>query len=138
MSGEDGTERAVLTQATDFQANLVMVVARSPVNRVVVSRIVERAGLKALAVEPAEAIGALAARRPALVVVDSDAESEDALPLSEAIRAQRLADSRFPVAILLAQRGGGDGHDPLFDAVVPKPITPEMLQPIVERLLALQ
>jgi len=115
----------------------VMIVAASPVNRIVVTRIVERAGLKAMAFSPEAAPSALAEQNPAIVVLDGDPSFDPDLFLAETITKQRRIRHNLPLAVLLTTdaRRKNESAQGSFDAVVVKPITPEVLQPVIDDLM---
>lgn len=117
-----------------------LIVASAPVDRIVLSRIAERACLKVAATAPAEAGEALAAQTPGLVIVDLEARTDGA-PAHEALFA-RLAERRaaspdgLPLVIGLARSAvPTEPPGPCIDATVAKPVTPETLQPLIERLV---
>ena len=103
-------------------ANLgaVLVVGKSNITRVVVSRIVERSGLRPVAESPEGAQRALSRVRPGTVILDGGADNCDCSHLYACLGDQRRASGRnVPRVILLSTRTG----------------TPENLQPVVHRLL---
>lgn len=118
---------------------LALVVASSPINRIVVSRIVQGAGLKVQAETPEDAASALEARVPATVVLDGGADNRECEHLMAKLQALRdNADAGTPFVILLTTQ---DPHadepasEGTVDAIVAKPITPERLQPLIHRML---
>jgi len=119
----------------------VLVVGRSPVNRVVVAKIVERAGLKPISEAPEAAEKALRTLSPGTVVLDGGPDNRDCDALIAGIAAARLANGRpAPAVVLLSNRIGTPQSLDLpnvIDAVVAKPITPECLQPVIDRLAGL-
>lgn len=119
----------------------VLVVGKSPINRVVVAKIVERAGLKPIAEPPETAEKALRTLIPGTVVLDGGPDNRDCDALIAGIEATRIANGRrTPAVILLSNRTGTPESLDLpgvVDAVVAKPITPECLQPVIDRLAAL-
>lgn len=116
-----------------------LVVGNSPVNRVVISRIVEKSGLRPISEDPEAALKTLDAQLPGIVLLDGGADNRDCdllMPSLVALR-QRFG-ARAPRVILLSVRivsGEGISELPVVDAVVAKPITPEVLQPVLNRLL---
>jgi len=118
----------------------VLVVGKSQITRVVVSKIVERSGLHPVSESPDNAERTLATVRPGTVILDGGADNCDCNHLFDAISAQRRVSERStPRVILLSNRLGTPQSltlGPTVDAVVAKPITPESLQPVVDRLLA--
>ena len=119
--------------------SLALVVGKSPVNRVVVSKIVERSGLKPIAETPAAAVGALPLLFPAIIILDGGADNKDCDGLIPAILAlRRSSGNQLPAVILLSARAGSPEAPDLsgiIDAVVTKPFTTDHLQPVVERML---
>lgn len=115
----------------------VLVVARSRVNLVVVSEIVHRCGLRARSESIEGASGHLKSSRPRLVILDGGVENHDCDMLMEDIAAlQRTSETRTPRVIMLSNRNGSIESlslSSLVDEVVAKPITPERLQPVIDR-----
>lgn len=126
----------------DVSANfsLALVVGKSHINRVVVSKIVERAGLKTALEAPETAASALRRLRPAVVILDGGPDNLDCdAALIEIAEQRRAFGVNLPMVILLSTRNRAPGeltHGRAIDAVVAKPFTPETLQPVVERLLS--
>jgi len=123
--------------AADFSK--VLVVGKSPINRVVVSKIVERSGLKPISEPPEIAEKTLTGQLPGAVILDGGPDNKDCDRLMSAIDALRRASGKLlPAVILLSTRNGTPeslGLSSVVDAVVAKPITPERLQPVVDRLV---
>mgnify|MGYP001359654960 CR=1 FL=1 len=114
----------------------IIVVAASPINRIVISRMIERIYLKTAAVSPEAALEAVATNRPVLLIIDEGSHGDlDALLQAVADLRQSSA-SDFPRIVLIVEpsRLGNPGYDGIADAVIAKPIMPETLQPVVERL----
>jgi CheY-like chemotaxis protein len=126
--------------ASEDNLAAVLVVGKSQITRVVVSKIVERSGLRPVSESPENAGRTLTALRPGTVILDGGADNCDCNHLFDSISAQRrVSEHNMPRVILLSNRLGtpqGLTLGPTIDAVVAKPITPESLQPVVERLLA--
>ena len=126
----------------DVSANfsLALVVGKSHINRLVVSKIVERSGLRAVLEAPETASSALRNLRPAVVILDGGPENSDCdAALIEIAEQRRAFGGSLPLVILLSTRNRTPGelsHSRAIDAVVAKPFTPESLQPVVERLLS--
>jgi CheY-like chemotaxis protein len=122
-------------------ANLaaVLVIGKSNITRVVVSKIVERSGLHPVAESPQDGLHALSRVMPGTVILDGGADNCDCNHLYACLSDQRRASGRnIPRVILLSTRAGTPDTlslGPVVDAVVAKPITPESLQPVVDRLL---
>lgn len=122
----------------DVNFGLVLVVGRSPVNNVVVAKIVERAGLRSAVTTPDGAVEIFVSLRPGTVVIDGGSDNSDYDAILSRIELRRSAVGRgIPCVILLSTRNSlADGAPPSpIDAIVAKPFTPESLQPVVERLL---
>jgi len=139
MSSFDNDNGVAAGRGTRPQADFskVLVVGKSPVNRIVVAKIVERAGLKPISEAPESAERALLAHAPGTVVLDGGADNRDCDALIAGIAAARLAGGHKPAVILLSNRVGTPESLDLanvIDAVVAKPITPECLQPVIDRL----
>src|SRR4051812_39126956 len=121
--------------ATDDNLAAVLVIGKSQITRVVVSRIVERAGLRPVSESPENAQRLLLALRPGTVILDGGVDNSDCHHLLACISAQRRVSKRnMPRVILLSTRIGTPESlslGPTVDAVVAKPITPESLQPVV-------
>ncbi|RWM21833.1 MAG: response regulator [Mesorhizobium sp.] len=119
----------------------VLVVGKSPVNRVVVSKIVERSGLKPISESPETAATTLRSLIPGAVVLDGGADNKDCDALMSGIDALRRTSGKArPSVILLSTKNGTPeslGLSSVVDAVVVKPITTERLQPVIDRLVGL-
>lgn len=133
MKQEDQTELVV-----DFSR--ILVAAKSPINRIVLSKIVERAGLKPVVEAPDKAARALNTFIPGVVVLDGGADNRECDEMFPAIaRICSAHRNGLPVVIMLSNCVGtveSLGLSPVIDMVVAKPITPEKLQPVIERLIA--
>jgi CheY-like chemotaxis protein len=119
--------------AADFSK--VLVIGNSPINRVVVSKIVERCGLKPVSGPPETASQAIRMLAPGIVIIDGD--NHDGL--FDALQtARRAAADVAPRIILLSGPADRQAHPvtrDIVDAVVEKPIIPERLQPIIDSLV---
>ncbi|MDF3154004.1 MULTISPECIES: response regulator [Mesorhizobium] len=117
----------------------VLVVGRSPINRVVISKIVERSGLKPISESPDTAARILRSLIPGAVVLDGGADNKDCDNLMSSIDALRRASGKsLPPVILLSTKNGTTeslGLPGVIDVVIAKPITPERLQPVIDRLI---
>ena len=117
----------------------VLVVCKSPINRVVISKIVERSGLKPISESPDTAAKILRSLIPGAVVLDGGADNKDCDNLMASIDALRRASGKsLPAVILLSTKNGTPeslGLSSVIDVVVAKPITPERLQPVIDRLI---
>lgn len=121
----------------DFSA--VFVVAKSPINRIVLAKIVERSGLRPIVETPETAT--LHSPVPGAIILDGGVDNKECERLHSIVAAARIAASgAHPVVILLSNRIGTPqslGLPDIVDAVVAKPITQEKLQPVLERLIAM-
>lgn len=119
----------------------VLVVGKSPINRVVVSKIVEKSGLKPISETPEMAAKTLRTLVPGAVILDGGADNKDCEVLMPGIGAMRRKSGRsLPAVILLSTRIGTAeslGLANVVDVVVTKPITTERLQPVIDRLIEL-
>ncbi|RWN10969.1 MAG: response regulator [Mesorhizobium sp.] len=117
----------------------VLVVGKSPINRVVISKIVERSGLKPISESPDTAARILRSLIPGAVVLDGGADNKDCDNLMSSIDALRRASGKSlpPVILLSTKNGTTESLDlsGIIDVVVAKPITPERLQPVIDRLI---
>ncbi|MDF2388213.1 response regulator [Nostoc ellipsosporum NOK] len=117
----------------------VLVVGKSPINRVVVSKIVERSGLKPVSESPDMAARILRTLVPGAIVLDGGPENKDCDGLMAGIETLRRASAKsLPPVILLSTKTGTPeslGLPSVVDVVVAKPITPERLQPVIDRLV---
>lgn len=115
----------------------VLVVGTSPINRIVVSRIIESAGLKPISETPEGAAKALRVMLPGTVILDGGADDRDCdLLLPEIGAMRRLSGGATPGVILLSiSRHAPAALPNMVDAVVTKPIMPENLQPVIENMV---
>ena len=119
----------------------VLVVAKSPINRVVICKIVENCGLKPISETPETAVNTLLRLIPGIVVLDGGHDNRDCEALIGQIEALRRTTGAYPSVILLSIRNDASEKPQLsnvINAVVVKPITPEALQPVVARLSGLK
>lgn len=118
----------------------VLVVGTSPVNRIVISKIAERAGLRTVSELPDEALKVLETEQPAMVIADGGASNDECNLLLCALRDRRRGLAAASPAVILLCTAASDSAQLAsrhgVDAVVAKPITPDRLQPVIERLLA--
>lgn len=134
-----GLERSISGGTAESEAAKILVVGKSRINLVVVSEIVHRCGLRAVSTSIEDAAAHFSTRRPQLVILDGGADNRDCDTLVEHIAAlQRTSEAREPRVVLLSTRittPDQVGFAAVVDEVVAKPITPERLQPVVERLV---
>ena len=146
MNREDETPKRLNLVTRDLRTETirdpsqVLVVGRSPINRVVISKIVERSGLKPISESPDTAAKVLRSVIPGAVVLDGGVDNKDCDNLMSGIDALRRASGRsLPPVILLSTKNGTPeslGLSSVIDVVVAKPITPERLQPVIDRLIS--
>ena len=142
--GETAKHPNLVTQDSSTETirnpSQVLVVGKSPINRVVVSKIVERSGLKPISESPDMAAKTLRTLVPGVIVLDGGADNKDCDILMSGIETLRRASGKsFPPVILLSTKTGTPeslGLSNVIDVVVAKPITPERLQPVIDRLIS--
>jgi len=129
-----------MSKTSGINRSLVLVVGESTINCVVVSRVVERMGLKVRSERPSVAAATLLSMEPAIVILDGGAENRDCDVLLHDLREQRNASAGlFPAVILLSTANHGAQEVPIapvVDMVVAKPLTVDRLQPAIESLRA--
>ncbi len=99
----------------------------------------DRSGLRPISESPETAGKALSGQVPGAVILDGGPDNKDCDGLMSRIDALRRASGRAqPSVILISSRIGTPeslGLSSVIDAVVAKPITPERLQPVIDRLV---
>jgi CheY-like chemotaxis protein len=114
----------------------VLVVGNSQINRIVVSKIVERSGLKPISEKPIPAVRMLPLLFPAIVIMDGGPDNTDCDELMPGILAlRRISAGETPGVILLSSCNSNLALSNAIDAVVTKPFNTDQLQPIVDWLL---
>ncbi|SMH39458.1 hypothetical protein [Mesorhizobium australicum] len=135
IATRDEAHEAIIGQ-TLAQSETVIVVSASPVNLIVLSRIVERARLKAVSCEPERAGPHIARIDPLMVILDGGSDMHECdVALGPIATQKRMSDGARPhVVLLTVQNMPPDAVDlgGLIDSVVAKPVTPERLQPLIE------
>jgi CheY-like chemotaxis protein len=135
-----GSDPAEDWSALNARSSDALIVCRSQINRVVVAKIIERSGIKAHSAAPEDAARLLGALKPGLVILDGGADNRDCdVLMASLVDQRRIGDGSGPSVILLSTRTGtptGITIGSPVDAVVAKPITPESLQPVVDRLMS--
>ncbi len=114
-------------------------IGRSSITCVVVSRIVERMGLKPVSHPPELAASLLVLPLPGLVILDGGLDNRDCDGLLTPLLAARGNADLSPAVILLSSHNTMRLEGLLkrvVDAVVSKPITPERLQTAIRALPA--
>jgi CheY-like chemotaxis protein len=125
-------------QALNFSQ--VLVVGKSPVNRIVIGKIAERCGLKPISETPEQATAKLSSLKPGMVILDAGATSKDCERVLVALRDRRRASGKNLPRVILLWMASGDvdarAASQFVDAMVAMPMTTETLQPVIDRLLA--
>ncbi|MBX3567838.1 MAG: response regulator [Rhizobiaceae bacterium] len=119
---------------------LILVVGRSRVNTIVVAKIVERCGMRCVAATPDEGAAVLRKLSPVLTILDGGSDNRDCEGLMRHLKERRAGSDRHMPAVILLSTSNAHAVDPDYsdtvDAIVSKPILPEVLQPVVNRLTA--
>lgn len=118
--------------------SLVMVIASSAVDRVVVSRIIERAGLKVATCAADTAPELLQRTMPCVVVAEQGTGEAERAALRNVAETRARSAAGLPFVIALSRPGlpsTGRGDDGDADAVIAMPITPDGLAPVVLKLV---
>lgn len=117
--------------------SLVMAVAASTVNRIVVSRIIEGAGLKAIACEAQAMLESMQRTMPCVVVAEEGAGESEQAALRRVAEVRARSANGLPLLVVLSRPGSALAARPEgeADAVVSMPFTPDRLAPVVLRLV---
>jgi len=138
LNGKPASSDRLEPQFLTPDTKLVMVVGPSRINQIVISKIAERAGLKALAEAPGTDVDILKAKEPAMIIVDHSPDDAEWARLIEPLAERRNARAeRLPFVILLSHASGKlsiPDADSIIDIVLQKPIMPDRLQPILQKL----
>lgn len=133
----NATDRAAAGPGAKPETSRCLVVAASPVNGVVVCRIIETSGLKAVTCTAAEAEEQLAVSGACVAVVEANARHGDRSILPSILSARDRSRHGLPLVVAL-ERGAVDtpcaGAVARPDAVVLMPITSDNLGPVVLKL----
>lgn len=117
----------------------MLILGKSRINTIVIGKIVERSGLHFVCETPDRGAQALKSHSPSIVVLDGGAENADCEFLMSHLEATRRLSGRGVPAVVLLSTGNfhevSPAHAVIVDAVVSKPILPELLQPVVDRLV---
>ena len=136
IAPRDDAPRDAIVGRAFVQPETVIVVSTSQVNLIVLSRIVERARLKAVNCEPERAGAHIARIDPLIVILDGGSDMRECDAALGPIAVQkRMSDGARPhVVLLTVQNMRPDAVDMggLIDSLVAKPVTPERLQPLIE------
>lgn len=116
----------------------VVAVGNVPVNLVVVTRVAERARLKAVALSPGDALRCLTLLKPIILVVDGGADNQECDTLIDTIDHCRQSNGQgHPRLLFLSTAPKTEKQSllhPVIDAVVAKPIVPERLEALLTSL----
>jgi CheY-like chemotaxis protein len=125
-------------EAVTFDLQRVLIVSASPINAVVVSRIVTLCGLKATKNLPDVAIGSMWPQCPGMIILDDAHKAKGFGEIVAHLTSLRTASNgQQPIVILLSTETRLDENAPIagiIDEVIAKPITTEGLLPILDRL----
>ena len=124
-------------RAANTNRKSALIVSDTQVNRIVVSRIVENAGIKTLSMTPPQALEQSAQQFFSLVVIDGEPGMASAAEIIKRYSTgPDLADAGKPAIIFLSTSmtlpEGIEAN--AIDAVVAKPLTPDRLEAEVLRL----
>jgi CheY-like chemotaxis protein len=135
-------ERSGFTPAlmgSGLNSALVQIVSSARINALVVSKIVERCGLKAFSTGLNDALTQYRERLPGTVILDGGATNRECDDLLDALMTSACALKGRPAILFVASRPLSEEEETELgppDAVVAKPVTPESLQPAIRRLVA--
>jgi len=140
-----GTHRAVpalpptVEELASRRGGRVLVADDNEVNRVLVSKILERLGYRAVVVENGQqALAALRAQAVDAILMDCQMPELDGYEATRRIRAGDAPDPRVPIVALTAHALAGVREQCLaagMDDYVSKPIDPRRLDEVLQRLL---
>lgn len=137
-SGQDTGMGTGFSSMPVVDLSKALVVGRSQINRVVVSKILERSGLRPVSLDPEAALKALKSPLPGAIVLDGGADNKDCDALMAPLLALRGTFGKDAVRVLFLSIRVLSPQDlvalPAIDAPVTKPITPERLLAVLERL----
>lgn len=138
-STDDNRDGAGVNAGSAIDFGLALVVGSSPISRIVVSRISERAGLRTVSAAPDEAKAAFGEALPVLVILDCVAENRECARLLDHLaRLRRFVDGgHAPMVIFLSDRAATarPGRHAVIDEVVAKPVMPDRLQPMIQEMV---
>lgn len=120
-----------------LDGTLVQIVSSAHVNALVVSRIVERCGLKVFSTGVSDALTRYRERLPGMVILDGGATNRECDDLLDALLTSACALKGRPGILFVASRHLSEDEEAELgppDAVVAKPIMPESLQPAIRHL----
>lgn len=136
---DDNADGADVTDATGIDFGLVMVVGSSPINRIVVSRISEKAGFRTICTAPEEARAAFGEVLPVLVILDGGDDNRECARIIEHLSGVRrpVTGGLVPIVIFLSSRTATvqPGGNAAIDKVVAKPVMPDRLQPVIQEMI---
>ena len=119
----------------------IVAVGTAPINLVVITRIAERAKLKAAALSPKEALHSLPLLQPVVLVIDGGVDNCECDTLLEAIHQSRQQSRNgHPRVLFLSTAPDAETQSrlqPMMDAVVPKPIVADRLEAVLASLAQL-
>lgn len=131
-----GIGSALLSQ---YALERVLVISSLPASQIVITHSIERIHRKPMSVGPHLAEIALENPNLALVVVDATGEQNHIDAIFSQLRQLRtFREDALPRVLLIENTPPGGGRDTTtlpVDAVINRPITPDKIQTIVDRLL---
>lgn len=116
---------------------LVQIVSSSRINALVVSKIVERSGLKCFSSGPSDAWDSFGERTPCIVILDGGLNNLECADVLDQLLLSGSAARAKPAIVFLSARNLTEDEEADLgppDAVIAKPITPESLQPTLRHL----
>ncbi len=117
---------------TPSRKAFALVVSEKPVDRIIYGRMLEMAGLQSDGSDFASAPARCAEHRPEIVLFDQS--QADPSPLTSGI-ARLPADARPKVIAILTPGEGAPVRPDLYTATVNKPVTVDLLLPVIRGLL---
>jgi CheY-like chemotaxis protein len=134
----EGTEFAPAMMGHGLDCALVQIVSSARVNALVLSKIVERCGLKAFSTGISDSLTQYRERLPGTVILDGGTTNRECDDLLDALLTSACALKGRPGIVFIASRHLSEDEAAELgppDAVVAKPITPESLQPALRHLV---
>jgi len=140
QTGDQGRETSVLPPPSCSSDRIILVAEDNPVNQKLALLQLRKLGYQAEAVANGrEAVGAVARRRHALVLMDCQMPELDGFAATSEIRQlERRGGARLPIVAMTANAMAGDQEACLtagMDDYLPKPVTTERLRTVLERWL---
>ena len=112
----------------------MLVISGSPVNRVVVCRILQDCGIRPVAADAVAAFELLQASPPQLIIVEACRDPEALQPFFDRL-SELSATCGAPPTIYLAGNDGSAPPEYPFNEIARMPVAPENFRPLVENYL---